>query len=408
MRRDSPATAAARLEALPAGSRFLVSFAREVGSPDELLPVLSQLREDGFVRVLVGDRLVSTTDDAAGSTASQEGLQRVFAVVDRLAAGSTSLQRVLDSLETAFAQGGGRAWVFVESVATGSEAGRVPIEGTAWDSLIFSSALRCEACNRDYPDPDPRLFSFNSPLGACPCCEGFGNIVDVDMDLVVPDPGKSLREGAIAPWNTPAYGHELQELLALAGDYAIPVDIPFRQLTAEHRRLIQEGVPERNFGGLKGFFAWLEKRKYKMHLRVFASRWKSYYPCPACGGARLRPEALCTRVGDQNIADIQRAKITDVLNVFRTLPLSEWERRVGRMMIDQIVDRLGLSRTRGAGLSISGPHAADTQRWRGSASRPDIGPGVESGEHALRAGRAFGRPAPPGRASADRSHSVAA
>ena len=150
--------------------------------------------------------------------------------------------------------------------------------------------------------PEPRLYSFNSPLGACPVCEGFGNVMAIDMDLVVPDPGKSIRDGAIAPWTTPAYAHELKELLALAGDYDIPVDVPFRDLSPGQREVIVHGVPERKFGGLEGFFAWLERRKYKMHVRVFLSRWRSYRPCPACGGTRLRPEALAARIGGKHPA----------------------------------------------------------------------------------------------------------
>ena len=129
-------------------------------------------------------------------------------------------------------------------------------------------------------------------MGACPECEGFGNIIDIDMDLIVPDPNKTIREGAIAPWNSPAYEHELQELLALAGDYDLPVDIPFAELKAKHLKLIHDGVKERKFGGLSGFFAWLERRKYKMHLRVYLSRWRSYKPCHVCDGNRLRDEAL--------------------------------------------------------------------------------------------------------------------
>ena len=115
------------------------------------------------------------------------------------------------------------------------------------------------------------------------------------MELVVPDPNKSIADGAIAPWNSPAYAHELAELLALAPEYQLPTDVPFRQLEPRHLELITRGVPERNFGGLSGFFAWLERRKYKMHIRVFLSRWRSYRPCPACGGSRLRPEALAAR-----------------------------------------------------------------------------------------------------------------
>ena len=111
---------------------------------------------------------------------------------------------------------------------------RLLIDGKPWRRIGFSTQLACEDCGIEYPPPEPRLYSFNSPLGACPECEGFGNVIGIDMELVVPDPGKSLREGAIAPWNTPAYAHELKELLALARDYDIPMDVPFRELSERH------------------------------------------------------------------------------------------------------------------------------------------------------------------------------
>jgi excinuclease ABC subunit A len=160
------------------------------------------------------------------------------------------------------------------------------------------------------------------------------------MELIVPDPRKSLREGAIAPWNTPAYAHELEELLDLADDYGLPADVPFAELSPEHVELIQRGVPERDFGGLDGFFAWLERRKYKMHIRVFLSRWRSYRPCPACAGARLRPEALATQVGGRNIAEVAAMKIRDAADFFAQLKLNDWQRQVGRMMLDQVRARL--------------------------------------------------------------------
>ncbi len=139
------------------------------------------------------------------------------------------------------------------------------------------------------------------------------------MDLVVPDPSKSIREGAIAPWNTPAYAHELEELLALAPDYDLPVDVPFPQLTAAQRKLIERGVPERNFGGLDGFFAWLRAAEVQdAHPRVL-SRWRSYRPCPACGGTRLRPEALDARIGGRNIAEIGAMQIREAAEFFRPL-----------------------------------------------------------------------------------------
>jgi len=204
----------------------------------------------------------------------------------------------------------------------------------------FSRQLACEDCEIEYPMPEPRLYSFNSPLGACPQCEGFGNIIGIDMDLVVPDPAKSLREGAIAPWNTPAYAHELKELIALAPHYDLPLDVPFRELSTQHRELILHGAAERKFGGLEGFFAWLERRKYKMHIRVFLSRWRSFRTCPACGGTRLRPEALAARLGGKNIGEISAMKVRDAAAFFRNLQLPDWQRQIGRMMLEQVQARL--------------------------------------------------------------------
>jgi excinuclease ABC subunit A len=276
-----------------------------------------------------------------------------------LTAGSTSAERLRDSLEASFAAGSGACVVFAEAPREGEapaepirhsngSAGASPsqnggsqrIDDRPWRRVALSTALRCDACGLDYPEPEPQLFNFNRPLGACPECEGFGNIVATDMDRVVPDPSKSIREGAIAPWNTPAYAHELKELLALAKDYDLPIDVPYSELNRQQRRLIHEGVPERDFGGLRGFFRWLERRKYKMHLRVFLSRWRSYYPCKACGGARLRPEALAVRIDGRNFADISRLEIRQSLEFFDSLQLPAWKRQVAQAVVDEIRHRL--------------------------------------------------------------------
>jgi excinuclease ABC subunit A len=169
------------------------------------------------------------------------------------------------------------------------------------------------------------------------------------MDLVVPDPSKSIREGAIAPWNTPAYAHELHELLALADDYGVPVDVPFEQLQPEHLKLLHEGVPERDFGGLRGFFQWLERRKYKMHLRVFLSRWRSYRLCPVCRGDRLRPEALCVEVGGSNIAAISRMEIREARRFVHKLDLAAWQRDIAGTILHQVDARLGYLEAVGLG-----------------------------------------------------------
>jgi len=343
VRRHTPQSAAELLSQLPQGTRFLVAFAAEPngGSERGLWPAF---QEEGFVRAVIGDRLINLSEEPWSEIHEAEASRGILAVVDRLSAGGASDNRLRDSLETAFAKGKGRALALVQIPEGGQPplpGGRTrTLDGAPWQELTFSGDLRCETCGLVYPELEPRLFSFNSPLGACPRCEGFGNVIDVDMDLVVPDPSKSIADGAIVPWSTPAYAHELEELLALAPDYGVRVDVPFRELSSDERAIIEHGVPERNFGGLDGFFAWLERRKYKMHLRVFLSRWRSPRTCPECHGARLRPEALATRIGGLNIAELSALKIQDAIRSLRELELSEHERQVARVILEQVQARL--------------------------------------------------------------------
>jgi excinuclease ABC subunit A len=363
VRCESPQSAAETLVALPSGTRYMIAFACDVPTDAALAQVASGLREDGFVRVVVGGRLVgleemlATKPEAASEMAGSQPPTALTVIVDRLVAGSAADNRLRDSLETAFGKGHGRCCALVEDSAAavagspGSESlgpllsplSSLPlllIDGKPWRRIRFGVQLACEECGIEYPTPEPRLYSFNSPLGACPECEGFGNVIGLDMELIVPDAGKSLREGAVAPWNTPAYAHELKELLALARDYDIASDVPFRELSERQVGLIVHGVPEREFGGLDGFFAWLERRKYKMHIRVFLSRWRSFRPCPSCGGARLRPEALAARIADRNIGEIAAMKVRDAAALFRQLDLPDHELQIGRMMLEQVRARL--------------------------------------------------------------------
>jgi excinuclease ABC subunit A len=386
VRSESPESTANALAPLPAGTRFMLAFAPPPesaanGDDAELASPLAALREEGFVRVVLDGRTVEIGARGEGRGASDEEsttlgappmgtvpfcsadsakgdsprpslvphpspLAPLLVIVDRLTAGAATPQRLRESIETAFAKGDGVCHVLIDlperpDLPSGGRGAAFELDGRPWWRLTFSRTMRCDDCGIEYPLPEPRLFSFNSPLGACPECEGFGNVIDLDMDLIVPDPNKSVREGAIAPWNTPAYAHELKELIALADDFGLPLDVPFRSLNDEQLRIVREGVAERNFGGLRGFFQWLERRKYKMHLRVYLSRWRSYRPCPVCGGSRLRPEALATRIGGLNIAELAALKIRDALGFFAKLPLSDWQRRVGRMMLEQVQSRMG-------------------------------------------------------------------
>jgi excinuclease ABC subunit A len=360
--RDTAESAAELMSQLPENARYLLSFVPTAEPDERVADVIASLTSDGFVRGIARNRLWPLSELEAGNgqltTADPNWLH---VVVDRLK-GGVSDARLRDSLETALRHGDGRCYAFVhwDDLSNGQTLDRnlqqrlersptVELDGRPVRRLGFSWRLACEECGLEYPQPEPQLFSFNSPLGACPRCEGFGNLIDLDMDLIVPDPRKSLQDGAIAPWNTPAYAHELKELIALAPDYNLPVDVPFRDLTEEQQRLVRQGVPERNFGGLEGFFAWLERRKYKMHLRVFLSRWRSSRPCDECQGARLRPTALAIRLGGLNIAELSALKIDEALLFFRQLQLTERQRAVGRMMLEQVQSRLHYLTTVGLG-----------------------------------------------------------
>jgi len=351
VRRETPQTVTEQLARLPASTRLLVAFEPPAADGTGLQQLAQSLKQQGFIRILVAGRAINLADDAAvaglPTVAPQPDDGSLLVVVDRLTAGGASHTRLHDSLETAFAKGESICQVLVEespelAAATGLPVGKVvDVDGHAWRRLTFSDRMRCESCGRDYPDIEPRLFSFNSPLGACPNCEGFGNVTGLDIDLIVPDAAKTLAGGAIAPWSTPAYIHEMEGLSRLAEAGVLPLDVPYRDLTAEQKRLLLVGSPEHSFPGLEGFFQTLERRKYKMHVRVFLSRWRSYHPCPVCGGSRLRPEALAVRIGGLNIAEISRLKIEDAHRFLAQLPLTPWQQQVGRLMLEQAKNRLG-------------------------------------------------------------------
>jgi excinuclease ABC subunit A len=364
LRQESSETIGEFLDQLPSQTRFLVTFPQRLSDDHDWAQFASDRREAGFVRFIAQGRTYSV-EDRTWPQAWEVG-QIVDTVVDRLTVGSSPPARIRESLETAMTYGQGRCGVLVSGEAaegirwaTGADsAGFSPthVDDRTWLVGRFCQQLYCEPCDWEHPRVEPNLYSFNSPLGACPVCEGFGNVMRVDMDLVVPDRTKSIAQGAIAPWNTPAYRHELEELLELADRYGLPVDVPFQELAPEHQRLIQEGVPERRFGGLRGFFAWLERRKYKMHIRVFLSRWRSYRTCKACAGTRLRPEALTTLIGQKNLGELCRMKVSEVIACFTEIALEDPDREMVRLVLDQIRDRLGYLEAVGLGyLSLDRP-----------------------------------------------------
>jgi excinuclease ABC subunit A len=218
-------------------------------------------------------------------------------VQDRFRAGTTERGRVLESLEAALRVGRGRVHVHVVDDSDPPQSR---------DCWRYSSELHCPDCDRSYREPIPSLFSFNSPVGACETCRGFGRTIGIDYGLVIPDESKSLRGGAVRPWQTQSYKECQDDLVKFAKKRGVPLDRSWRELSAEHRRWVLEGEGSWNQGvwyGAKRFFDWLETKAYKMHVRVLLSRYRAYTPCTTCNGARLKTEALLWRLGTRELAN---------------------------------------------------------------------------------------------------------
>ena len=289
------------------------------------------LRRKGFGRLLVDGNAVALDDVEPAALTSRPMLQ---VVVDRIALSGDDLrQRLTDSIETAYLEGGGAAWAKEQS----SDAGR--------QSLVvheFSERFECRSCGIAYEDPQPRLFSFNNPFGACPTCHGFGNIIELDMDLVIPDPSKSIQQGAIEPWSKPHYRAQLAELKRAAKKTKVRLDVPWSELSAEEKQFVIEGGE--GYDGIRGFFRWLERKKYKVHVRVFLSRYRGYLTCPDCGGARLRREARDVRVGGRTIDRVAALTVADVQKFFAELALTEKEASIADKVLKEIRRRLSFLR----------------------------------------------------------------
>jgi len=285
---------------------------------------LFELRKQGFNRLYQNGNIYEFSTPE--SLLEVDFSKPLFALVDRIVIVSDSRARIVDALETSYRQAGEAIF---ESV---------PRDGEIPRQLRFSRRFECSRCKIRYEEPEPRLFSFNNPFGACPRCQGFGNTIDFDMDLVIPDKSKTLAEGAIEPWTKPKYRPLFTELRRWAREQKIPVDVPWFQLSHEQHEAVMEG--DDDFMGIRGFFAHLERKKYKLHVRVFLSRYRGYATCGDCGGQRLRQEARQVRVGGKNICEICCLTVAEAAEFFRALSLSEAEREIADKLLEEIQDRL--------------------------------------------------------------------
>jgi len=343
IRRDTVDDVAEALLPLPEGTRLNVLFplasvrltAAEpeqkrgrkkaaAAAGDATKDKLFELRKRGFNRLFQNGQLFefSTPESLLDIDFSKP----VFLLVDRIAIGPEARTRISDATEIAYHEAGE---VIFETA---------PREGEEPKTFRFNQRFECKQCRLKYEEPEPRLFSFNNPYGACPRCQGFGNTIDFDPNLVIPDPTRTLNEGAIEPWTKPKYRPLFTELKRYARGAGIPLDVPWADLDAGQREAIFHG--DANFGGIRGFFQHLERKKYKLHVRVFLSRYRGYSLCSDCRGARLRPEARQVRIAGKNICDVCSMTVEGAAAFFETLPLTAIESQIADKLLQEIRDRL--------------------------------------------------------------------
>ncbi|MBI4470853.1 MAG: excinuclease ABC subunit UvrA [Acidobacteria bacterium] len=337
VRRDAPESIADEVLRLAEGTKFYVLFPASSGVPAEsggetrsALPPLSpvqisahllSLMQRGFNRFLCGERMIDL-ESIDQFPLDQFAAARV--VVDRLAVRSEIRSRLIDSLETSYREGHG-----VAEIRTAANGGRFQ---------RYSEAFECKSCKQVYPAPEPQLFSFNSAYGACPSCQGFGNLITLDMDLVIPNRALSLQEGAVDPWTKPQFDWAQEELFAFCSRQRIPTDVPFARLSKSQQDSIMQG--QGDYAGIRGFFRWLETKKYKLHVRVFLSRYRGYSTCPDCQGYRLKRQALNVRIDGRSLPEVCTLSIAETHRFFEDLKLPPERQRIAERLLQEIRQRL--------------------------------------------------------------------
>jgi excinuclease ABC subunit A len=319
----SPRDAAARLAEAHEGARAIVTYAVHVDDAEQFLELREALAKDGYRRLVVAGA-VREIDEVRPSEATAPGV-RVEVVVDRVSVGRRDARRLQEAIEAAWTRGAGRAEMRAEGGA----------------HVTVARGLVCPKCARAFDPPRPGLFSYNSPFGACDSCRGFGRVIAIDWDKVIPDPGKTLGAGAIKPWGGASTTWERGILEKFCRREKIPLDVPWGKLRASQRTAVLDGEGDWHHGkypGVKAWFEWLEGRTYKMHVRVLLSRYREYTVCGACKGSRLNATALAYQVAGLNLGGWHALTVGDALARLGAYAAHDPQ---GKRVKEQLASRLG-------------------------------------------------------------------
>jgi len=316
--RDTPDTIFERLLSFGQGRSCMITFSVAVPARVKPQEIADSLLKQGYLRLYVDGAVL----EVAEAVNVLQRAKQVAAIQDRVRLVAEKRSRIVESLEAALRYGKGKVNAVFED----------------GDMLSFSTELHCPDCDLYYSDPSPNLFSFNNPLGACPTCKGFGRVIKIDPLLVVPDPSKSLAEGAIKPWTYNAYRGCNDDLMRFCRRHNIPTNVPYSQLNEEHKRMIYDGTDD--FYGVQAFFDWLETRTYKMHIRVLLSKYRAYIRCPDCGGSRFRSEALLYRLNGKNIGEIYAMPVGAANEFFDDIRHNGGFDEASLLVVSEVGDRL--------------------------------------------------------------------
>ena len=318
--KQSPKHVVDFLKTLPTGTKAFIAFPLHGHKGHTLKEELEVLKERGFSRVIVGDEVIDLNEKPKIKAEKSD----VYVLIDRIRISETTFDdsQYSDSSETAMKEGMGRCIVKIVS----------------GDIYRFSEAFECADCGIQYASPEPQLFSFNNPFGACPECQGFGNTMGIDMDLVIPDSTKTLADGAIHPFSTPVHAHYQKQLIQQCEKLNISTKTPWFLLEEEEREKIKKGW--KGFIGIDGFFEELKEKSYKIHYRVMLSRYRGFTTCFLCNGSRLRKDVSYIKLSGKTIHDVSKMTIRSGYNWFLNIQFSDYEQQISKPILFEINKRL--------------------------------------------------------------------